>query len=116
LTKIFLSPPTGEFHDVVHSGSGTAAIYRQPDGSLVLRLENLDVDNGPDLHVYAVAAPDANNAQTVLDAGFLNLGRLKGNQGNQTYALPAEFDVGTHRAIAIWCKRFTVNFVTAPLQ
>lgn len=106
----------GQFHAVEHQGSGAALVYQQPDGSYVLRLENLDVENGPDLYVYVVAAPDANDGATVENAGFLNVGQLKGNQGNQTYQLPAEFDPTVHRSITIWCQRFAVNFVTAPLR
>jgi hypothetical protein len=46
----------------------------------------------------------------------LNLGRLKGNQGNQNYELPADFDPSTYRSISVWCQRFSVNFATAPLR
>jgi hypothetical protein len=107
---------SGEFHPVAHPGKGDAVIYRLEDGSHVLRLENLDIFNGPALYVYAVGAQDANDNETVEKAGFLNLGPLKGNQGNQTYELPARFDPEKHRSISIWCKRFSVNFATAPLQ
>lgn len=107
---------SGRFHPVAHEGAGDAVVYRLEDGSYLLRLENLDVFNGPDLYVYAVAAADANDAETVLDAGLVNAGRLKGNQGDQTYALPAGFDPEKHRAISIWCRRFAVNFATAPLH
>jgi hypothetical protein len=107
---------SGKFHGVAHEGAGDAIVYRQEDGSYVLRLENLDIFNGPDLYVYAVAAPDATDDATVLEAGFLNAGRLKGNQGNQTYELPADFDPAAYRSISVWCQRFSVNFATAPLQ
>lgn len=107
---------TGEFHAVAHPGAGKAIVYRLRDGSYTLRLENLDIFNGPDLYVYAVAAGDAADDETVLESGFLNLGRLKGNQGNQTYALPDGFDPEEHRAISVWCRRFSVNFATAPLK
>ncbi len=106
---------SGQFHPVLHAGTGEAIVYRQEDGSYVLRLENLDVENGPDLYVYAVAAEDANDADTVLNAGFLNLGQLKGNQGDQTYDLPADFDPGVYRSVSVWCQRFSANFATAPL-
>ena len=106
----------GEFHPVAHPGTGDAIVYRLEDGSHVLRLENLDIFNGPALYVYAVAAEDANNNETVLNAGFLNLGPLKGNKGNQTYELPAEFNPEKYRAISVWCQRFSVNFATAPLR
>jgi hypothetical protein len=106
---------SGKFHAVAHEGTGDAIVYRLEDGSHVLRLENLDVFNGPALYVYAVAADDAHDNETVLDAGFLNLGPLKGNRGNQTYELPPEFDPDRHRSISVWCKRFSVNFATASL-
>jgi Electron transfer DM13 len=107
---------SGRFHPVAHPGTGDAIVYRLEDGSHVLRLENLDIFNGPALYVYAVAAEDANDNETVLNAGFLNLGPLKGNKGNQTYELPAEFDPEKYRAISVWCRRFSVNFATAPLR
>jgi hypothetical protein len=107
---------SGRFHAVAHPGAGRATVYRLEDGSHTLRLENLDIFNGPDLHVYAVAAADATDDETVTDAGFLDLGSLKGNRGNQTYELPESFDPDEHRAISVWCKRFSVNFATAPLR
>jgi hypothetical protein len=82
----------------------------------VLRLENLDIFNGPALYVYAVAAEDANDNKTVLNTSVLDLGPLKGNKGNQTYELPAGFDLEEYRAISVWCRRFSVNFATAPLR
>jgi hypothetical protein len=107
---------SGEFHAVAHPGTGDAAVYRLGDGSHVLRLENLDIFNGPALYVYAVAAEDANDSETVLEVDSLNLGPLKGNRGNQTYQLPAGFDPEKYRSISIWCERFSVNFATAPLR
>ena len=107
---------SGEFHAVAHPGTGQAVVYRLGDGSHVLRLENLDIFNGPALYVYAVAAEDANDSETVLQADSLNLGPLKGNRGNQTYDLPAGFDPEKYRSISIWCERFSVNFATAPLR
>jgi hypothetical protein len=107
---------SGEFHPVAHPGKGDAIVYRLEDGSHVLRLENLDIFNGPALYVYAVGAQDAKDNETVKEVGFLNLGPLKGNKGNQTYELPTQFDPEKHRSISIWCKRFSVNFATAPLR
>jgi hypothetical protein len=107
---------SGGFHAVAHSGTGRATVYRLQEGSYALRLENLDVFNGPDLYVYAVAAGDATDDDTVLQSGFLNVGRLKGNRGDQTYALPDGFDPEKHRAVSVWCRRFSVNFATAPLR
>jgi hypothetical protein len=107
---------SGRFQPVAHPGTGDAIVYRLEDGSHMLRLENLNVFNGPALYAYAVAAKDASDGETVLDAGFLNLGPLKGNKGNQTYELPAEFDPEKYRAISVWCRRVSVNFAMAPLR
>ena len=48
-------------------------------------------------------------------AGFVTLGALKGNQGDQNYELPADLDLAKYRAVTVWCRRFGVNFATAPL-
>ena len=50
-----------------------------------------------------------------LRAGFVELGKLKGTDGDQNYEVPADLDLGKYRAVTIWCRRFGVNFGTAPL-
>ena len=94
-----------------HSGTGDAGIFQNPDGSLVLRFENFDIQNGPDLEVYLVPGPD----QTSLADGSVHLGALKGNIGNQNYPLPAGFEPAEFRTAAIWCKAFGVLFSPAAL-
>jgi len=106
---------TGMFHDGAHKTSGSAAIYQGQDGKHILRLTNFETSNGPDVHVYLVAAADALDSQTVTSAGFIDLGSIKGNVGDQNYDLPADADLGKYRAVTVWCKRFSVNFGTAPL-
>jgi len=106
---------TGSFHSVAHQSRGTAAIHRLADGRRVLRFTNFETSNGPDVHVYLVAAADASDSVTVTRAGFVELGELKGNIGDQNYELPASVDLARYRAVTIWCKRFSVNFATAPL-
>ena len=107
---------SGMFHGVTHQTSGTATIYRLPDGNLALHLSDFRTSNGPDVVVYLVAAPDARDAGTVKRAGFVLVGELKGNVGDQTYELPASIDLARYRAVTIWCRRFSVNFGTAPLS
>jgi len=59
------------------------------DGTLVLRLTNFSTSNGPDVHVDMVPAEDAKDVATVQQAGFIDLGVLKGNIGDQTTSLVA---------------------------
>ncbi len=105
----------GQFHNGAHDTSGTATIYQTEPGKRILRLTNFKTSNGPDVHVYLVAANDATDNDTVKKAGFLDLGSIKGNEGDQNYDLPANADLSKDRAVTIWCARFNVNFGTAPL-
>jgi hypothetical protein len=107
---------TGEFHNGAHETKGTAAVFQLADGKKTLRLTNFATSNGPDVHVYLVALNDAKDNDAVTKAGFVDLGSLKGNIGDQNYELPANADLAKYRAVTIWCKRFSVNFGTAPLN
>jgi Electron transfer DM13 len=106
----------GAFHSNAHETKGSATVYRRPDGTRLLRLATFETSNGPDLRVYLVAAADVNDEATVTRAGFIELGTLKGNKGDQNYEIPASVDLGKYRSVTIWCKRFSVNFGTAPLR
>lgn len=107
---------SGLFHSVAHGTKGAASIYQLADGKRILHLSNFETSNGPDVHVYLVATNDASDSETVKKAGFLELGSLKGNIGDQNYVVPAGTDLAKYRAVTIWCKRFSVNFGTAPLS
>jgi len=107
---------SGQFHGVAHQGTGAATIYQMADGKRVLRFSEFATSNGPDVQVYLVAAPDAHDNDTVTKAGFFHLGPLKGNIGDQNYALPPNLDLTKYQAVTIWCRRFGVNFATAPLM
>lgn len=109
---------TGTFHGKVHSTSGRATIYQEEGGKLVLRLTNFKTSNGPDVHVVLIAAKDAND-----DANFLKsnterveLGKLKGNEGDQNYEIPSGTDLTKFQTVSIYCERFNANFGAAPLE
>ena len=107
---------SGQFHAGAHETKGTATIFQLGEGKRTLRLTNFETSNGPDVHVYLVAAADAKDSDTVKTAGFVELGSLKGNIGDQNYDVPAKVDLAKYRAVTIWCARFGVNFGTAPLM
>jgi hypothetical protein len=104
----------GRFRSVHHETTGTATVH-EIGGKRVLRFTEFSTSNGPDVRVYLVAAGDAPDNETVTRAGFVELGRLKGTEGDQNYEIPADLDLSTYRAVTIWCRRFSVNFATAPL-
>ena len=107
---------TGRFYSILHPTEGVATIYQLADGNRVLRLTRFSTSNGPDVHVYMVAADDAKDAPTVEKAGFIDLGMIKGNIGDQNYTLAGDLDLAKYRAVSIWCKRFSVNFGAAALR
>ena len=108
---------TGQFRDAdrFHRGSGTATIHRLPDGSHVLRLETLDVTNGPALVVILSPHPNPSSSADVHQTGYVELAKLKGNKGNQNYPLPDNVDPATFGSVVIYCKPFKVVFSVAPL-
>jgi len=106
----------GEIHNADKTGSGTATIYELADGKRVLRLTNFSVENGPDLHVRLIKADDAKDTASVAKTDHVELGKLKGNKGDQNYDVPENVDLGKYKAVSIWCNRFSVNFAAAPLM
>ena len=108
---------SGQFHDAdsIHRGAGDAKLFRLTDSENVLRLENLKVTNGPDLRVYLVRHPDPSESSDVKKGEYVDLGPLKGNIGNQNYAIPAGTDVAQFASAVVWCRAFGVLFASAPL-
>ena len=106
----------GSFRDAdsFHKGSGTATIYRSADGKNLLRLEEFSVTNGPDLHVLLVPNPDPQGRSDV--EGYITLGKLKGNLGNQNYFLPDGDDGSGYGSVVIYCMPFHVVFSVATLN
>ena len=101
--------------DRVHKGSGNAGLYQLPDGGYLLRLEDFRTTNGPDLRVLLVENPDPQGRGDI-KSGFLDLGALKGNVGNQNYTIPADADVSRFASVVIYCRAFHVLFSVAPLN
>jgi pentapeptide MXKDX repeat protein len=109
---------TGKFHGKVHATSGRATVYQEEDGKQVLRLTNFKTSNGPDVHVILVATKDAMDDANFLkdNTEKLELGKLKGNEGDQNYEIPAGTDLTKFRTVSIYCERFNANFGAAPLE
>lgn len=108
----------GELVSHEHATSGTVKLVRLADGSHVVRLENLDTSNGPDLRVWLTDAPvkEGPGGWHVFDDGeYVSLGKLKGNKGSQNYAVPKGVDPSRYTSVSIWCDRFDVSFGAAEL-
>ena len=109
---------TGTFHGKVHNTSGRATIYQEQDGKLILRLTNFQTSNGPDVHVVLISAKNAEDDANFLKSGTerVELGKLKGNEGDQNYEIPSSTDLNKFQTVSIYCERFNANFGAAPLE
>jgi hypothetical protein len=106
---------SGPFQSLEHETTGKAVLIELPDGSHILRFEDLETSNGPDLRVYLSEIP-ASNDWHAYGERFVDLGALKGNLGDQNYRVPRSVDLSKYRSAVIWCRRFTVGFGVAPLD
>ena len=105
----------GTFIDLAHTGSGAVKVIELEDGTRILRFEDLDVLNGPDLRVILSPSALVEDDGAYDDGSFVDLGPLKGNKGNQNYEIPPEIDLDDFATVAIWCRRFNVSFNAAPI-
>jgi len=109
---------TGKLEGKVHQTSGRATIYKAADGKEYLRLSDFTTSNGPDVHVLLARAEDkALESEFVKgDLDSVEVGPLKGNQGDQNYDLPMAVDLNKYQAVVIYCERFHAIFGVAKLE
>jgi Electron transfer DM13 len=94
--------------DGFHKVEGVAKVIRLGSGAEILRLEDFKATNGPDLYVYLSEDKSASD--------FVNVGRLKGNVGNQNYEIPVGADLSKYNTVLIWCRAFSFLFGSAQLS
>jgi hypothetical protein len=105
---------TGAFRSYEHASSGRARVLALDDGRRYVRFDRFHTSNGPALKVYLSAA-SATGPGDAFDDRYVDLGDLKGNIGEQNYAIPRDVDLARYRSVVVWCARFHVAFAAAPL-
>jgi hypothetical protein len=103
----------GEFMSDAHETKGTAEIVEK-DGQKYVRLTGFMTSNGPDVRILLVKG-DATTSEAIKEAGWIDLGALKGNVGDQNYLIPGETMLDEYKTVSVWCRRFGVNFGSASL-
>jgi hypothetical protein len=98
----------------VDTVAGNATLGKTSDGKVILRFENLNAANGPDLHVYL--SKDTSPATTQQVMNSLEVGKLKATTGASNYELSATTDVTQFKSVVIYCKSFSVVFGFANLS
>ena len=94
---------TADAHDVM----GTALLI-EDNGKKILRFENFETINGPNLHIYLSANLDATD--------FIDLGKIKATKGNVNYEVPSHVDTTKYNNVLVWCVPFRVLFSYAELH
>lgn len=95
----------GDFVSAAHPTSGMVSVSAD---FKELSFTNFKTDNGPKLLVYLSTDADA--------TAFVNLGDLKGIEGDYTYAIPEGTDLEKYKIVNIWCVDFSVGFGHAELK
>jgi hypothetical protein len=105
----------GRLEGRAHPTSGNATLYESLDGKRYLRLTDFTTSNGPDVHVVLAPAEDPALDQKIVKGNldYVELGKLKGNQGNQNYDVPEAVDLQKYNAVVIYCERFNAVFGVA---
>ena len=101
-----------EGSDSFHTASGQVFLVRSPEGDVVLRFQDFEVRNGPDLFIYLT--PDADGDVHV--DGAINLSEIRATSGSVNYEVPADVDVESFRSAVVYCKAFSVIFATAQFE
>jgi hypothetical protein len=109
---------TGLLSSKLHPTSGRATVYKAADGTMSLRLTDFSTSNGPDVHVVLAANSDPGLKNNVPGKALqsIEVGALKGNQGDQEYGLPAHVDLAQYDTVVIYCVRFRAVFGSAKLE
>lgn len=95
----------GDFVSDAHPTSGSSSVSSDKS---TLSLTNFKTDGGPKLLLYLSTEVDSKD--------FVNLGDLKGIEGDFNYAIPASTDLSTYKYVVVRCVDFSVSFGHAELK
>lgn len=107
---------SGPFQSQEHTTTGTASLLRLPDGSHLVRLENLASSDGPDVKVWLSTEAAGGDWFKYRAGRYVDLGPIKATHGNQNYPVPAGADLTGLGTVVLWCDRFSVAFGSAALS
>lgn len=103
----------GNVKSVGHAGKGRAAVVVNR-GRRTLTLRRFKIDPGPKVLVYLV--PKSARSDRQVPRKFVNLGKLKGSKGNQSYRIPRSVDLRRFSSVVFWCVPFTQTLARADLR
>ena len=98
----------GDFMRRLHGVEGQALLIEDVSGEHVVRFEDFQTDNGPQLYIYL--------SKDLGDDDFIDLGPIKATKGNINYQVPVGTDIEKYRYVLVWCRPFSVLFSYAELN
>jgi hypothetical protein len=106
LPAMATTPPvaTAAVYSVDKKGEGSARLFRLPDGSWVIRLENFYVTVNSDLELRLSPLVTPHSTDDIAKAPYAEVGPLKATVGSMNYPVPADVDPTKYRSIVIWCE------------
>jgi len=103
----------GPVKAVGHDASGRAAVIQINGKRRVLTLRSFSIDPGPSVRVWLV--PKSAKTDSAIPKSYKDLGKLKGNKGNQQYTIPSSVDLRRYSSVVFWCVPFTQALARADL-
>jgi hypothetical protein len=97
----------GDFLPRAHEVKGSALLI-QKDGEKILRFEDFETVNGPNLHIYLASNLEVKD--------YIDLGAIKATKGSVNYLLPIGTDTSKYNKVVVWCVPFKVLFSYAELK
>lgn len=95
------------FISKAHDVKGKALIIND-NGKQILRFQNFETINGPDLFIYLSSDLTADD--------IINLGEIKATKGNVNYEIPENTDLNKYNKVLVWCRAFSVLFSYAEFR
>ncbi len=107
---------SGSFYRVDQVGMGTVTIYRLPDGSYALRLDDFFVTANVDLELQFSMLEAPQTTEEVRDARSGSIASLDVTAGSLNFAVPPDLDPTKFNSLVIWCELTRNAYAAATLQ
>jgi len=107
---------TGSFYRIDQTGTGTVTLYRLPDNTYALRLEDFFVTANAELEVKLSSVDEPRTSDAFLKAPSALVAPLEVTTGSLNFALPTDVDPNQFKSVVIWCRLINSAYSGATLK
>ena len=107
---------TGDFYRMDQTGKGTITVYRLPDGSHALRLDDFFVSPNIDLEITFSPLEAPRTTPEFMGAPWVKAAPLDITAGALNFTVPAGVDPGKYKSVVIWCPLINSAYAAATLR